>query len=39
MLDELTQNNPSKKDEVFASFTKDIPLGRPQEPMDIANAV
>lgn len=39
MLDELTQNDPSKKDEVFASFTKDIPLGRPQEPKDIANAV
>lgn len=39
MLDELTQNDPSKKEEVFASFTKDIPLGRPQEPKDIANTV
>lgn len=39
MLDELTQNDPSKKEEIFASFTKHISLGRPQEPKDIANAV
>lgn len=29
----------SKKDTVFAQFTKDIPMGRPQEPVDIAKAV
>jgi NAD(P)-dependent dehydrogenase (short-subunit alcohol dehydrogenase family) len=39
MLDEMTNNVPSKKDEVFASFTKEIPLGRPQDEIDIANAV
>jgi NAD(P)-dependent dehydrogenase (short-subunit alcohol dehydrogenase family) len=39
MLNEMTNNDESKKDEVFASFTKDIPLGKPQEPIDIANAV
>ena len=38
-LDELAKEDPSKKDEVFATFTKDIPLGRPQEPEDIAYAV
>jgi NAD(P)-dependent dehydrogenase (short-subunit alcohol dehydrogenase family) len=37
MLNEMTNNDESKKDEVFASFTKDIPMGRPQEPIDIAN--
>jgi NAD(P)-dependent dehydrogenase (short-subunit alcohol dehydrogenase family) len=39
MLDEMTNNDPSKKDEVFASFTKEIPLGRPQDEIDIAFAV
>jgi NAD(P)-dependent dehydrogenase (short-subunit alcohol dehydrogenase family) len=39
MLNQMTNNDESKKDEVFASFTKDIPLGKPQEPIDIANAV
>lgn len=39
MLDEFTAGDISKKDDVFASFTKDIPMGRPQEPVDIANAV
>lgn len=39
MLDELTNNESQKKDAVFAEFTKDIPLGRPQETKDIANAV
>ena len=39
MLNELTNNESQKKDAVFAEFTKDIPLGRPQETKDIANAV
>jgi len=39
MLNEFTNNEESKKDELFASLTKDIPMGRPQEPEDIANAV
>jgi NAD(P)-dependent dehydrogenase (short-subunit alcohol dehydrogenase family) len=39
MLDEMTNNDASKKDEVFASFTSGIPMGKPQEPVDIANAV
>jgi NAD(P)-dependent dehydrogenase (short-subunit alcohol dehydrogenase family) len=39
MLDEMTNNDASKKDEVFASFTNGIPRGVPQEPVDIANAV
>jgi NAD(P)-dependent dehydrogenase (short-subunit alcohol dehydrogenase family) len=39
MLDEMTNNDASKKDEVFSSFTSGIPMGRPQEPVDIANAV
>ena len=39
MLNELTVGHEDQKDEVFTSFTKDIPLGRPQEAKDIANAV
>lgn len=39
MLDEFTKGEVSKKDEVFASFTKGIPMGRPQDPVDIAKAV
>lgn len=39
MLNDLTNSSGLKKDEVFRNFTKDIPLGRPQEPKDIANAV
>ncbi len=39
MLNELTDNNIDKKDEVFSSFTNGIPTQRPQEPKDIANAV
>lgn len=38
-LDEMTNGDVSKKDSVFANFTKDIPMGRPQEPADIAKAV
>lgn len=38
-LDEMTKGDISKKDTVFAQFTKDIPMGRPQEPVDIAKAV
>lgn len=39
MLNNFTNNDSSKKDEMFAALTQDIPLGRPQEPKDIANAV
>ena len=39
MLDDMTENDASKKDELFASFTDQIPTGRPQEPIDIANMV
>ena len=39
MLEELTNNDDSKKDEVFKKYTKGIPMGRPQEPVDIARAV
>lgn len=38
-LDEMTEGDVSKKDTVFAQFTKDIPMSRPQEPIDIAKAV
>lgn len=38
-LEEMTGGDASKKDEVFATFTKDIPMGRPQDPVDIAHAV
>lgn len=39
MLNEMTKGDMSKKDEVFAAFTSGIPMGRPQEPVDIAKAV
>jgi NAD(P)-dependent dehydrogenase (short-subunit alcohol dehydrogenase family) len=39
MLDEMTNHEESKKDEVFSSFTQGIPKGIPQDPIDIANAV
>jgi NAD(P)-dependent dehydrogenase (short-subunit alcohol dehydrogenase family) len=39
MLNEMTGNDESKKDDVFASFTNGIPKGVPQEPIDIANAI
>lgn len=37
MLDTMTNNDESKKDSTFASFTDQIPTGRPQEPIDIAH--
>ncbi len=39
MLDSYTNGDPTQKDAMFSMITKDIPLGRPQEPKDIANAV
>lgn len=39
MLNDYTNGDPSQKDAMFSMITKDIPLGRPQEPKDIANAV
>lgn len=39
MLDSYTNGDPAGKDAMFQQITKDIPLGRPQEPKDIANAV
>ena len=39
MLNNMTAGDDSKKDATFAAFTKSIPMGRPQEPKDIAMAV
>lgn len=39
MLDDMTVDDPSKKDSLFASFTDQIPNGRPQDPIDISNMV
>lgn len=40
MLDEMTNDgNQDAKDETFASFVGGIPMGVPQEPEDIAQAV
>ena len=39
MLDDLSKNKGIEKDKVFSEFTKDIPLGRPQEAVDIAKTV
>ena len=39
MLDDMTGNDASKKDSLFASFTDQIPNGRPQDPIDISNMI
>lgn len=39
MLNAYTNGDPTQKDAMFSMITKDIPLGRPQEPKDIANMV
>ena len=38
-LNEFSGGDVTKNDEFFSSFARDIPLGRPQEVEDIANAV
>ena len=39
MLVEMTEENHADKDVVFKSYTDTIPMKRPQEPVDIANAI
>ena len=39
MLDDMTNNDASKKDSLFASFTDQIPNGRAQDPIDISNMI
>jgi len=39
MLVEMTEENHANKDAVFKSYTDTIPMKRPQEPVDIANAI
>lgn len=38
-LQMVAGDDEEKKKEVFAAFTKDIPLARPQEAIDIANTI
>ena len=39
ILDQLAGDDPKKRDEVWALWTKGIPNGKPQEAIDIANMV
>ncbi len=39
MLNKMTDGDDSKKNHTFELFTNSIPMKRPQEPEDIANAV
>ncbi|WAA09829.1 SDR family NAD(P)-dependent oxidoreductase [Fervidibacillus albus] len=38
-LEEWAGDDMEKRDQLFKEFTKDIPMGRPQETKDIANTV
>ena len=39
LLDQLSQSKGITRDEAWAEFVRDIPLGRPQEPNDIGEVV
>ena len=39
ILDQLAGDDPQKRDEVWAEWTKGTPNGKPQDPIDIANAI
>lgn len=39
LLDQLSQSKGITRDEAWAEFVRDIPLGRPQEPEDIGEVV
>jgi NAD(P)-dependent dehydrogenase (short-subunit alcohol dehydrogenase family) len=39
LLDQLSQTKGISREEAFAEFVAGIPLGRPQEPEDVGEAV